>query len=188
MTEPAEPLEPAEPPTEGDDPDSDDQPEQTLEQAAADYGSAELWAQIDKANDTYITRVLKIVGPDAPLAGCDHCQGRGFTLGQVEPAPAMLDAEDAVVCQKCNGYGQTKTGALPGFTGQPLKPCGRCGGRGWHEKPIELAPVVPIAAQQVGQPVPVTPQPVGGQWVPGRGFIPYGGTEPIVPDPAGVTS
>jgi hypothetical protein len=72
----------------------------------------------------------------------------------------------------CNAFGVTITGSKN--PEQATKPCDECGGRGWRNV---VAPLEPVATM----PAPALPTdtPIGGQYVPGKGFIPYGATEPL---------
>jgi len=183
MTEPAPPTEPGQPtPTEPepDQPDNGDQPAepegQTPAQAAAALGSDELLKKADSANRAYHKKLAGILGDDPNRHECPTCQGLGVTWGEAEPALELLDAEDARPCEKCNAIGFVKTGSKN--PQQATKPCNACGGRGWQNVVLAPAPVVPIITPQ-----PAGEQPLAGQWVPGRGFVPYGQVDPIVPDP-----
>jgi hypothetical protein len=183
VTEPApspEPTEPEPTPAEPGEPDGGDNGdqagEQTLEQAAQQAGSEELLKKADQANRSYHKRLNTILGDDPNRHECPTCQGLGVTWGEPEPVLELVEAEDARPCEKCNAVGVVLTGSKN--PQQATKQCSSCGGRGWQNVVLQSAPVVPIMPAQ-----PAGASPVGGQWVPGRGFIPYGQAEPTIPDP-----
>ena len=160
-------------PIEGDDADAEDeQPEQTPAQAAAAYGSAETRVQLDKANDAYIAKVRKIVGDDAPIAGCDHCQGMGYLLGDQEPQPEPVHPPNLVTCEYCNGYGEVLTGSR--HPDHITAMCIKCAGNGFITLPEQPAHVTP-------QPPPQVPAQAAqmGTLMPDGRFVPYGQDYPV---------
>lgn len=161
----AEPVEPIEP-------DEPDEPETPLDAPPAGPSSEALMQAADKENRRYHAKLDKILGPDENRHECEACNGLGVKWGDDAPAPELVVAEDAEPCPKCNAFGLTLTGSKQ--PGQETKPCAGCGGRGWREKIVPLPP--PVALPPYQQPVDT---PVAGQYVPGKGFIPYGSTEPI---------
>jgi hypothetical protein len=152
--------------------------EQTPEEAAQTEGSHELAGKLEKENERHIRAVVKLLGPDMEGNICPTCDGFGFADAEQR---ASIDAglpddfkqpENYKTCEGCNGYGEVKSGAKnPNYV---VVTCTQCSGKGYV---IEAAPVAHVT------PLPVAPatsdQPIGGQYVPGRGFIPYGATEPI---------
>jgi hypothetical protein len=126
----------------------------------------------EKENRRYHRAIDKIFGEDSGHRECPSCQGLGITWNAHEAAPDLKQAEDAEPCPTCNAYGVTITGSRE--PQQATKPCADCGGRGWRNvvKPLE-----PVA--QMGVTPPPTDTPIGGQYVHGKGFIPYGATEPL---------
>jgi len=126
----------------------------------------------DSENRRYHKALDRILGPDATRHECVACQGLGVQWGEVAPELEVKQAEDAEPCPDCNALGITKTGSLQ--PGQETKPCGKCGGRGWRDVVQTYAPpvVLPTAATSA-------PQTMQGQYIPGRGFVPYGSDEPI---------
>ena len=168
--EPDTPAEP-EPDTPGD---------QSLAQAAAAEGSEEQLKRAETANRNYHKRIREILGDDPNRHECPACEGLGVVWGEQQEEYDFATAKDAEPCTDCNALGMVLTGSRN--PDQRLKPCTPCGGRGWLVKPVPVAPVVAL---------PVTPEaaatPVGGQWVPGVGFIPYGQTAPTIPDAGGAS-
>jgi hypothetical protein len=126
----------------------------------------------EKENRRYHRAIDKIFGENSGHRDCPACDGLGITWAQDVEAPELRQAEDAEPCPACNAFGVTITGSKN--PEQATKPCNECGGRGWRNvvKPLE-----PVATM----PAPALPAdtPIGGQYVPGKGFIPYGATEPL---------
>jgi hypothetical protein len=134
----------------------------------------------DAENIRYHKKLDTILGPKSGHRECPACQGLGITWEPREAAPPLMKAEDAEPCPTCNAYGVTITGSRE--PQQATKPCADCGGRGWRNvvKPVPVpTPIVQPQAQ--------TTDPIGGVFVPGRGFIPYGATEPLPGTNLGVT-
>jgi hypothetical protein len=159
-----------------EDTDTEGEPEQSPEEAAATDGSAELMAKADRENARYHRAIEKLFGPDENRHECPTCSGLGIVWGDVGEAAGppleLLQGEDARPCEKCNAYGVVVTGSK--HPGQETKPCTRCGGRGWYEQPVAVAPLATLPTPTGGN-----PEPLAGNWVPGRGFIPYGSSEPL---------
>ena len=161
----------------------DDEEEQTIAQAAEIDGARELLEKAAKEQGRYQRAIERILGPDENRHECPTCEGLGFVwgnVGQGDELPEFVQAEDARPCPKCNALGQTLTGSRQ--PGHELKPCGECGGRGWLNVVREVATV-----EHLPTVVAAEVAPIGGQWVPGRGFVPFGSTEPIVADPSVAT-
>jgi hypothetical protein len=134
----------------------------------------------EKENRRYHKAIDKIFGENSGHRDCPTCDGLGITWAQDVDAPELQQADDAEPCPDCNAYGVTITGSKN--PDQATKPCNGCGGRGWRNvvKPLE-----PVARFSPNEPTPETP--IGGQYVPGKGFIPYGATEPLPGTNFGVT-
>jgi rubrerythrin len=126
----------------------------------------------EKENRRYHKAIDKIFGENSGHRDCPACDGLGITWAQDAEAPELRQADDAEPCPACNAFGVTITGSKN--PEQATKPCNECGGRGWRNVVKPLEPVAPITP-----PAPAADQPIGGQYVPGRGFIPYGATEPL---------
>lgn len=171
------------------EPDHDDddeaaappEPEQSPEAAAAADGSNEIMLKADKENQRYHRAIDRILGPDENRHECAACDGLGIVWGEqgagANELPELAVAKDARPCEDCHAMGVVLTGSH--HPGQETKPCADCGGRGW------LNVVVPVPAP----PTPLTPsaqsqQQLTGTWVPGRGFVPFGASDPIVADPS----
>jgi hypothetical protein len=148
--------------------------------APAPPSSEAVLKKADAENRRYHKKLDAILGADSGHRECPACQGLGITWNAHEAAPDLKQAEDAEPCPTCNAYGVTITGSRE--PQQATKPCADCGGRGWRNvvKPLE-----PVA--QMGVTPPLPEQPIGGQYVPGKGFIPYGATEPLPGTNFGVT-
>lgn len=174
LEETTEPNPDAEPDVEPEHIDGGDDGQENDPEAAKPTGpsSEAVMQAADKENRRYIAKLEKILGPDESRHECPACNGLGVTWGDTEELPELLFAEDTEPCAGCNALGIVKTGALN--PEQATMPHSACGGRGWITK---VAPIPPVAALP-----PYTPpadQPIAGQYVPGRGFVPYGATEPL---------
>jgi hypothetical protein len=134
----------------------------------------------DAENRRYHKKLDAILGADSGHRECPACQGLGITWQQ-EEVPTLLQAKSSERCDECDGWAIQRSGAREG-TDQWSKPCEGCGGRGWKTK---IAPPEVVATMPTPQ-LP-TDTPIGGQYVPGKGFIPYGATEPLPGTNFGVT-
>jgi hypothetical protein len=161
-----------------DDGEGDGEPEHIDgEDAAAEPvqlgpSTEETLGKLSKANVTYLKAVERILGPDETRHECPTCEGKGIVWGEVEAAIELRTATDSEPCEACAALGVVLTGSRN--PEQRTKPCGACGGRGWNTPtpaPVEAPPFIPAGPQVA--------QPVAGQWVEGRGFIPFGATEPL---------
>jgi rubrerythrin len=157
---------------EGVDPETGEITEQTPAVAATAEGSDDLRKKFDKANSDHRKRLERLLG--APLEGqeCPTCDTYGYVLGPKDESVPLKAADDAEACDACDAFGEVLTGSKN--PPQMVKPCSRCGGRGWREK---LPPPQVVEPLPPWTPIPVTEQQ--GTFVPGRGFIPYGATEPL---------
>jgi hypothetical protein len=146
--------------------------EQTPAEAATAEGSDDLRKKFDKANSDHRKRLERLLG--APLEGqeCPTCDTYGYVLGPKDESVPLTLAEDAEACEACGAYGEVLTGSKN--PQQMVKPCSRCGGRGWHEKVLPPPAILPVANT-----TPAEPAQLAGIMIPGRGFIPYGATEPL---------
>lgn len=170
----AEPVEPEE--EEGADvqPAEEDE-EASAAQAAQQEGSAEIAKRLERETARYHRAVSKILDTDMSEHVCPTCDGFGFYQGAAPEAPAEIDLvhpDNMEECESCNGYGLVITGSKN--PDHVTTVCTACSARGYVIKTTPPPP--PIALATPAAPVD---QPVGGQWVPGRGFIPYGQTEPL---------
>jgi hypothetical protein len=165
--------------------------EQDEEEEAAEHEQAEAPApappsseavlkKADAENRRYHKKLDTILGPESGHRECPACQGLGITWAQAEDEPPLMKAEDAEPCPTCNAYGVTITGSRE--PQQATKPCADCGGRGWRN----VVKPVPVPTPIVTPQAPAN-DPIGGVFVPGRGFIPYGATEPLPGTNLGVT-
>ncbi len=144
-----------------------DEPEQTPAEAAQRDGSEQTLKKADAANRAYMQKLEKILGADDDRHECAACNGLGVTWGATVAEPELKQADDAEPCPKCNAYGMTITGSRD--PGQATKPCGECGGRGWRNVVVQLAPVAPIAPHEM---TPATAQM--GTMQPDGTFVPFG--------------
>jgi hypothetical protein len=171
---PPEPTEPTEPePPQTDEPSEDDEPSASA--AAERDGSHALIEKAERANRNYTKRLREIFGADTTLYDCVHCNGLGITFEpeQTDGVPSDVKmAENLEVCEHCNGYGLNLT---PSKNEDHMTAvCTKCSGIGY------LVKTTPAPVYEVPTPAaPAADTPIGGQWVPGRGFIPYGQTEPL---------
>lgn len=162
-------AEPEPEPIEGGDDEAEGEPEAVK---PAGPSSEAVMQAADKENRRYHAKLDKILGEDDTRHECTKCNGLGVTWGKDEPPMELVTAEDAEPCPKCNAFGLTLTGSKQ--PGQETKPCGGCGGRGWREKIVPLAPIAALPNTTPGQ-----GQVLQGQYVPGKGFVPYGADEAL---------
>jgi hypothetical protein len=156
-----------------DEEPEDAEPNNEFTASPAPPSSEAVLKKADAENRRYHKKLDTILGPNSGHHECPACQGLGITWAQDAEAPDLRQADDAEPCPACNAFGVTITGSKN--PEQATKPCNECGGRGWRNVVKPLEPVAPITP-----PAPPSDQPIGGQYVPGRGFIPYGATEPLV--------
>lgn len=129
----------------------------------------------ERANRNYLKRLREIFGPDTPLYDCAHCGGLGITFEPEQESGVPSDVvhpDNLETCPTCNGYGEVITGSKNPQHVTTI--CTDCAARGYIVKATAPAVVTPLPPA-----APAADTPVGGQWVPGRGFIPYGQTEPL---------
>jgi hypothetical protein len=159
---------------EGGDDGHEAEPDDGEPEAKADTGPSTeaIMEKADKENRRYMKALDKILGPDETRHECVTCNGLGVQWGDDAPSLEVADADDAEACPHCNALGVVKTGSVQ--PGQETKPCAKCGGRGWREVIAPLATVAPYVPAQ-----PEAPQVQQGQWIPGKGFVPYGSDEPL---------
>jgi hypothetical protein len=118
-----------------------------------------------EAREAYLDAVAAVLGPDAEVLTCAHCDGRGFNPRERRPSAHHRR------CEECGGEAYVETGSK--LETQAELPCEGCGGTGWVRVLVQAeAPPVPIVQPYVPtEPVPVTP------------YVP-----PVVPQNAGVVS
>lgn len=166
---------------EGDDADieeAQEEEEQTPAEAAAAEGSHELADKLKAATKGYHTRIANLLGREMEDNICPTCDGFGFaTAEQVQASTTGLPEDfvhpdEYVQCRSCNGYGEILSGSKN--PGHAVVTCTKCSGLGYTIQAAHTnttsATVYDFAPQ---------PQTMNGTYVPGRGFIPYGETEPI---------
>jgi hypothetical protein len=129
----------------------------------------------ERANRNYQKRLRDIFGPETPLYDCTACDGLGVTFAPSDAGGVPADikmAENLAACEHCNAYGFNETPSKNPDHATAV--CTRCSGIGY------IVQTTPAPVYEIPQPAaPAADTPVGGQWVPGRGFIPYGQTEPL---------
>jgi hypothetical protein len=187
--QPAEPAAPGDEPTE---PADEDDPGEGVNDEAAQQAQAQETKRQEKAmrdlgkeNDRHAAAVAKIMGEDFTIVSdCPLCEGLGFVfppetmpddplrrqavyiaLGD-PPVPDYRSHDAFRACEKCDGYGQVKTGAkAPGIEHLP---CPTCQGTGYvgnvespPQAPVFELPVIPPPPPAVPgfPPVPVNAQP-----------------------------
>lgn len=152
--------------------------EQTPAEAAEQDGSAEVAKKLKQATQGYHTRIFNILGAEMEQKICPTCDGFGFADEQQVATSAaglpddFVHPENYVTCDRCNGYGEILSGSKN--PAHAVVTCTHCSGLGYR---IEQAQIPQAAVSYL--PPPVEAQTLNGVYVPGRGFIPYGETEPI---------
>lgn len=126
----------------------------------------------DAANRRYHKQLDSILGAKSGHIDCPTCEGLGIVWDDGKPAADFVHPDNLEACGYCNGYGQVISGSKN--PDHQLVVCIKCNGLGYVTKAAQPANVTQLPA-----PMPTPDQPIGGQYVPGRGFIPYGATEPL---------
>jgi hypothetical protein len=108
-----------------------------------------------EAKQAYFAAVAEVLGADAEVLPCEHCNGRGFNPAE------RLPSQHHRKCEECGGRGAVTSGSL--VQSQAELPCEGCGGNGWTRVLVQAeAPAVPIVAPlPPAPPAPVAP------------FVPY---------------
>lgn len=137
-----------------------------------------LWKSLGREDERHLKEVAKRAGPMmGDLERCPLCTDvSGFIFPQLpEPqageriarvfAALGLDtgeqydpAEDKQTCEKCHGWGMTKTGSK--VPAQQALPCAACNGNGWTAKLVQHVPAPPPSYMPVPNLV-APPQPNG---------------------------
>lgn len=155
-------------------------PDESEARAPRDNSQGQI-EKAERANRNYQKRLREIFGADTTLYDCVHCSGLGVTFEpeQESGVPADLkQADNLEACEHCNAYGFNLTPSKNPDHGTAV--CTKCSGIGYVVK------TAPAPVYEVPQPAaPPADSPLNGQWVPGRGFIPFGATEPL-PNTAGL--
>lgn len=85
----------------------------------------------------YEKDLRRVLGPAAEsMHPCPVCEGMGFTPGEVEPPPQLVQDPQLEPCPECNALGLVLTGSKR--DGQDMRSCTHCSGNGYRTKPIEL--------------------------------------------------
>ena len=121
-------------------------PNRTPEEVA----SLEQAVELEKAREAYEKKVRKILGPEAPLVGCEHCNATGFDMTGGSGEPELLEHDAFRRCDECDGWREVKTGARDGDE-RTIK-CPGCGGRGYKNLLTSDDPRGPAAANGDGEP------------------------------------
>ena len=152
--------------------------EMTPAEAAEAEGSAEVAKKLKAATQSYHTRIVNILGRDMEDKVCPTCEGFGFYDGP-DPTAAHSDLpsdfvhpDNYVTCQDCNGYGEILSGSKN--PAHAVVTCTKCSGLGYKIETV-AAPSAPVYTLPTAE----NTSPQNGTYIPGRGFIPYGATEPL---------
>lgn len=172
--ETTEPNPDAEPEVEPEHIDGGDEAQEQEQEAVKPAGpsSEAVMQAADKENRRYMKKLETILGPDEARHECVYCNGLGVAWGEQGATPDYVHPDNLVMCETCNGWGQVLTGAKNEM--HYLAMCIKCAGNGYETVPAQPSNVATITPY-----TPPTDQPIAGQFVPGKGFIPYGSTEPI---------
>jgi DnaJ-class molecular chaperone len=164
---------------EGDEPaDAQEEAEREAEQEAELKNEPKREAsqvqlqKADSANRTYMRKLDSILGEDENRHECTACNGLGVTWGDPESPTDLQHPAEYVACARCAGYGVVESGSKhPDYA---VVVCTDCSGKGYSIAATQPAPVSYL--QPTTAPAA---QVLQGQYVPGRGFIPYGSDEPL---------
>lgn len=161
-----------EPVPEPDDPELPEEPEQP--QALTEAQIDSMWKSLEREGQRHAREVEKRAGPMyADLVPCPLCAAGSPASGFIFPVLPEPDntlrrqAIDEALggaagpdykqdpgrerCASCEGLGMLKTDSR--VPDQVALPCRNCGGKGWREKAVQLAPPAPV------QPIPMTGVP-----------------------------
>jgi DnaJ-class molecular chaperone len=126
----------------------------------------------DSANRAYMRKLEGILGEDENRHECAACNGLGITWGEPEVPADLVHPTNYVMCTSCNGYGDVISGSKnPDYA---MVICTDCQRKGYTITSAQPAPVSYLPPAE-----PPAAQVLQGQYVPGRGFIPYGSDEPL---------
>lgn len=177
--DPAEPTEPTEPETPTEEPDiplEDPEPdlpaEPTEPTGARDDAEIDaVYTKLETRAKNYVKSASEIIGDaGVPVTSCEMCAdcypGLRWLEAQDELHATLLsvvgaasggsplnDDPDALLCDRCNGFGHTK---LPSHVpGNDTRLCRQCNGAGWLDR-----------NRQSGAPQAPTPEPVNGDTAP----------------------
>jgi DnaJ-class molecular chaperone len=164
---------------EGDEPDdAQEEAEREAEQEAELKNEPKREAsqvqlqKADSANRTYMRKLASILGEDENRHECTACNGLGVTWGDPTPATDLQHPSEYVACERCAGYGVVESGSKhPDYA---VVVCTDCSGKGYSIAATQQAPIYQVPPLE-----PPAAQVLQGQYVPGRGFIPYGSDEPL---------
>jgi len=181
-TEPAEAPETPQEPAEGEPvapeaPETPEQPETPEEPVQPPMSEAQLekdMKRLEKSATVWRNRVSEVMGEAAQaLLPCPRCDPDlpGFIWPPELAAPgeeqtaavlasvglampqAYVHADDASVCDKCNGLGSVETGSK--VRGQEVLTCRHCSGRGWIGPRAQLA-AAPAPVPNGDEPAPIS--------------------------------
>lgn len=161
--------------TPGLEPDEDD------EQGEADAAtppapeppsSEAVLKKADAENRRYHKKIDSIFGAKSGHIDCPTCEGLGIVWDDGKPEVDLVHPDNLVTCEACNGYGEVITGSKNPSHVTTI--CIQCNALGYITKTAQ-----PALVAQLPPPAPEQAAPMNGQYVPGRGFIPYGATEPL---------
>lgn len=176
LTDENTPPEPPEP--DESDPENAPEPEPQPEPLTPEKAEA-IFAALERFKTTAAREVEKRAGVMfADLEPCPLCMAGGPAPGFFFPQlpepdqsmrrlvlmqalggdgqPEYPDDPDTETCDRCQGYGQTRTGSKA--SGQETRPCPGCSGQGWKAKTPAYAPP-PVFALAAPAPQPFAPQP-----------------------------
>jgi hypothetical protein len=125
------------------------EPEQPPEPSPEKLAQAEQITQLERAQETYLKRVEKILGPEAMPGLCPTCNGTALNFAGHEAAPDYHTHEKYITCESCAGLGKVLTGSR--VIGAETQDCPECMGRGYLER-LPTVAAVPDQAQEYGTP------------------------------------
>jgi hypothetical protein len=134
--EPVDPVDPDDPDDPADEP-VDDPADEPVDDPAAEPQSPSSQAivrALEKEEQRHAKALAKALGVDvSELHECPTCQAMGYTPEPIAGEEELRLDPFTSTCERCNGYGEVRTGAKP--PGLVTIPCAGCAGSGYVQRP-----------------------------------------------------